>query len=68
VRVSWNNCEILLIQVHIIHLFRTIKVSPGVEQSGVKFRGEILDRELQFCFQAIEKVKENESSWNYLNG
>lgn len=44
------------------------QVSPGVEQSGVKFRGEILDRELQFCFRAIEKVKENESSWNYLNG
>ncbi len=43
-------------------------MSPGVEQSEVKFCGEILERELQFCIRAIDKVKANESSWNYLNG
>ena len=43
-------------------------MTPGVEQSEVKFCGEILDRELQFCIQAIDKVKANESSWNYIGG
>ena len=44
------------------------QVSPGAEQREVKFCGEVLQRELDFCFRAIKKVKSNESSWNYLNG
>ena len=64
----WISSFIDFILSHINYLFHTQQVSPGVEQSEVKFREEILERELQFCFRAIEKVKENESSWNYLNG
>lgn len=29
---------------------------------------EILQREIDYTFSAIEKVKKNESAWNYLRG
>jgi len=41
---------------------------PGKDLIDVKFSGAILEREVDFCFKAISKVKANESSWNYLNG
>ena len=44
------------------------QMSPNVDQSEVRFGGPILQREVDFSLQAIEKVKGNESSWNYLNG
>jgi hypothetical protein len=43
-------------------------MSGGAESSNVRFAGDVLAREVRFCFDAINKVKGNESSWNYLNG
>ena len=43
-------------------------MNPDVDQNEVKFSGAILDSEVDFCFKAILKVQNNESSWNYLNG
>ena len=33
-----------------------------------KIEGDLLNKELEFTMNAIEKVPGNESAWNYLNG
>lgn len=29
---------------------------------------DILNREMDFCFSSLDKLKQNESAWNYLRG
>ena len=64
---QWFFCK-AGIQLSVSKVWFCFQMSPNVDQSEVRFGGPILQREVDFSLQAIEKVKGNESSWNYLNG